>query len=401
MRPLSFAGFLGLILLAEAAAPGQTTRPTTQPTEEPKDATPDKVAVTVNGHDIMESEVARVFESLIRRQPRSQTLTEARKARMRAQQRPRLLNWLIENQLLDEAAAKAGITISQDEVVAKFNRAVDMMLKTHGLTREEFDEQTRRQYGQSVDEVRTQQLADPTYRQAVLQAKLLEHRFPEELRISDEQIEKYYNDNREKVFQRPVQVRASHILIQTNASMTEEEKAAARKKAEEVLVEAKKPGADFAALAREYSQCPSKRRGGDRGYFARSGPMPEAFAEAAFALKIGEISGVVETSQGYHIIQVTGRKEATNIPLDEVKDAIRELFKTRAFDGLRRRYVKELKKTARIVYPGTAPSSQPTTAPAATPAESVAPPAAAPTTMPSTPLANPPTTRPAGEPIPQ
>lgn len=401
MRLLTFAGFMGLILVAETAAPGQTTRPATQPAEEPKEVTPDKVAVTVNGHDIMESEVTNLFESMMKRHPRSQTRTEAQKARMLEQQRPRLLNWLIENQLLDEAAEKAGITVTQDEVIAKFDRAVETMLKTRGLTRQEFEEETSHQYGQSLDEVRTQQLADPTYRQAVLHAKLLEHRFPEKLAIPDKQIEKYYNDNRDKVFQRPVQVRASHILIQTNPSMTEEEKAAARKKAEEVLAEAKKPGADFAALALEYSNCPSKTRGGDQGFFPRSGRMPEAFAEAAFALKIGEISDVVETPRGYHIIKVTGRKEASNVPLEEVKDAIRELFKTRAFRGLRDRYAKELKEKARIVYPGTAPTTQPTTAPAIASPERVSPPASAPATMPSAPPGTLPSTRPAREPAAQ
>jgi hypothetical protein len=117
---------------------------------------------------------------------------------MRAQQRPRVLIWLIENRLLDEVAEKAGIIVTQDEVIAKFDQAVEMMLKTRGLTCEEFGEQTRRQYGQSSDEVRTQQLADPTWRQAVLHAKLLEHQFPEELTIPDEQIEKYYHDNLER-----------------------------------------------------------------------------------------------------------------------------------------------------------------------------------------------------------
>jgi peptidyl-prolyl cis-trans isomerase C len=398
MRLFSFAGFMGVILLAETAAPGQTTRPATQPAEESKDVAPDKVAVTVDGHDIMESDVTSTFESLLRRQPRSQSLTDAQKARLLARRRPRILNWLIENRLFDEAAEKAGITVTHDEVVAKFDEAVEMLLKTRGLTREEFDEQTRRQYGQSLDEVRAQQLADPTYRQAVLQAKLLEHRFPEKMKVTDEQIEEYYHDNLKQVFQRPAQVRASHILIQTNPSMTEEEKAAARKKIEEILVEAKKPGADFAALARKYSECPSRTRGGDRGYFPREGRMPEAFAEAAFALRVGEISDVVETPQGYHIIKVTGRKEATNVPLDEVKDAIRELLETRKFEKLREPYAKELMKTAQIVYPGTAPTTQPTTAPAAPSAEPTVPPPTAPPAIPPPPSVPGLTTRPVQQP---
>jgi peptidyl-prolyl cis-trans isomerase C len=394
MRFLSIAGFMGLILLAETAACGQTTRPITQPAEEPKETTPDKVAVTVDGHPIMESDVTRMFETMMQRQPRSRSWSEERKAQLLARQRPRILNWLIENRLLNEAAAKAGITVTQDEVEAKFDRAVDMMLKTNGLTRQEFDEQTRRRYGHSLDEVRAQQIADPTYRDAVLHAKLLEHRFPEELAIPEKQIEQYYQDNRERVFQRPAEVRASHILIRTEPSLSSEERAAARKKAEEVLAEAKKPDADFAALAREYSDSPSKARGGDVGYFSQESPMSKAFVEAAFALKVGEISDVIETERGYDIIKVTGRKDATDVSLDEVKDAIRELLETRKLRELREQYTTELIKSAHIVYPGAAPATQPATAPA----EPVSPPTTAPAATPSTPSAEPPTTRPAPEP---
>jgi hypothetical protein len=106
----------------------------------------------------------------------------------------------------------------------------------------------------------------------------------------------------------PDEITASHILIsyqgaeRSSATRTKDE---AKKLAEEVLAKASAPGADFAALAREYSDEPgAKERGGDLGAF-KKGAMAPAFEEAAFKLKVGEISGVVETSFGFHIIKRT------------------------------------------------------------------------------------------------
>lgn len=105
----------------------------------------------------------------------------------------------------------------------------------------------------------------------------------------------------------PTQVGARHILIQYEGSMRAGEdidrtKEEAREKIEEILAEAKKDGADFGALAKEHSDGPSGPQGGDLGTFGR-GRMHPAFEQAAFALEVGEVSGVVETPFGFHIIK--------------------------------------------------------------------------------------------------
>ena len=128
-----------------------------------------------------------------------------------------------------------------------------------------------------------------------------------------------------------------------------------------MLIEVKKPGADFAALAREHSSCPSgKRSGGDLGYFAKARMVP-AFSEAAFAMKAGDISDVVETDFGYHIIKVTGRVAAGEaMPFDAVKDQIRTQLEQQKLRTVVDRYRGELKSKAKIVYPpGKEPPSQP------------------------------------------
>lgn len=90
------------------------------------------------------------------------------------------------------------------------------------------------------------------------------------------------------------QVKASHILVKK------------RSEAEKILEELKK-GASFAELAKNHSECPSKKRGGDLGWFGRGKMVPE-FEKAAFSLKKGELSDIVKTQFGYHIIKVTDTK---------------------------------------------------------------------------------------------
>lgn len=114
-------------------------------------------------------------------------------------------------------------------------------------------------------------------------------------------------------FMLPEQVQASHILFRGDD---------ARERAAKALIELRKPGADFGKLASELSQDPgSAQRNGDLGFFAR-GRMAKAFEDAAFALQTDEISDVVETEFGAHIIKVTARRPASRKPFEEVKEQL-------------------------------------------------------------------------------
>jgi peptidyl-prolyl cis-trans isomerase D len=124
------------------------------------------------------------------------------------------------------------------------------------------------------------------------------------IKVSKEDVERNYNAQLGK-YTTPEQIRASHILLTTEGK----DDAAVRAQAEQVLKEAKS-GADFAALAKKYSQDESNaQQGGDLDYFTR-GRMVPAFETAAFALAPGEMSDLVKTEFGYHIIKVTDRKPA-------------------------------------------------------------------------------------------
>ncbi|HYD79997.1 MAG TPA: SurA N-terminal domain-containing protein [Paucimonas sp.] len=142
-----------------------------------------------------------------------------------------------------------------------------------------------------------------------------------EINVSDADIKSYYDQN-QKRYGTEEQRRASHILISVKKDASAADKAAAKKKAEDLLAQARKNPADFAKLAKENSQDPgSAERGGDLDFFAK-GMMVKPFEEATYKLKQGEISDVVESEFGYHIIQLTGIKPAAIKPFDEVKGEI-------------------------------------------------------------------------------
>ncbi len=141
--------------------------------------------------------------------------------------------------------------------------------------------------------------------------------FASAVSVSDREIERYYQQNSSR-YETAEQVAASHILFKTDPGANEEE---VRKKAEAVLAQAK-AGADFAELARQYSEDTSAENGGDLGLFGRGQMVPE-FEAAAFSLPEGQVSDLVRSTYGFHIIKVTGRQAAIVRPLDSVRDEIR------------------------------------------------------------------------------
>jgi peptidyl-prolyl cis-trans isomerase D len=143
--------------------------------------------------------------------------------------------------------------------------------------------------------------------------------------VTPADVERYYNQNVQQ-FQTPEQVRASHILLKTEGKND----ADVRKQAEEVLAKVKANG-DFAALAKQYSEDTSKDQGGDLGLFGRGRMVPE-FETAAFSMQPGQVSDLVKSQFGYHIIKVTERKEPTTTPIDQVRAQIQQQLSSQMAD---------------------------------------------------------------------
>ena len=160
-------------------------------------------------------------------------------------------------------------------------------------------------------------------------------RFEAEAQVTEEMIQSYFDLNK-KDYGTPKKVRARHILFRLGPNADQEAIEAARKKALEVLKEARS-GKDFAELAKKYSEDPgSREKGGDLGFFTRE-RMVKPFSDAAFAMKKGEISEPVKTPFGWHIIKVEDIQEAKEPVLEEAADQIRDKLKkdaarTLAFD---------------------------------------------------------------------
>jgi peptidyl-prolyl cis-trans isomerase C len=162
---------------------------------------------------------------------------------------------------------------------------------------------------------------------------------------TDAEARQFYEKNPEK-FKQGDTVRASHILLKVDEKTPEALRKQARSRIEAILKRVR-GGEDFAALAKQHSHDGSARQGGDLGYFER-GAMVPAFSQAAFSLKPGEISGVVTTEFGYHIIKVTDKKAAATVPYDQVSGRIVEFLTSQKKQERAEQFVEAAKKRARI-----------------------------------------------------
>lgn len=330
---------------------GQLWPLVSQVAEKEKETPVQSVAVTVNGYSITKSELDRMCDAVVDQQVQGQSASPEQLAQMRASLSPQILEVLVDNRLLDEDVTRAQIDVTDADLAGEMERLMDAHLVRSGATRAEFEKGLQGQEGMSLKEFLAARASDPNFKQSVLHTRLLGKKYPNELVVTEEAIKARYEESMDSDCSEPAAVRASHILIGTDKTMAQEEKIAVRKRAEAVLAEAKIPGADFGALAAEHSSCPSRAKGGDLGFFPREGAMVEPFAAAAFALKTGEVSDIVETQFGYHIISVTEKKGAVAVPFVQASGAIREQLEAEKLGGLRQRHVAELRKTAEITYP--------------------------------------------------
>jgi peptidyl-prolyl cis-trans isomerase C len=172
------------------------------------------------------------------------------------------------------------------------------------------------------------------FKKLTLISELLQKEIMAKAKVSENEVKEYYDKHKQE-FAATSQIRASHILVKTEAE------------AVKVLARLKK-GEKFAALAKELSvDKPSAANGGDIGYFSRGQMVPE-FERAAVGLKVGETSGPVKTSFGYHIIKVTDKKTGPIVEFDRVKDVIMQRLSAEkqkeAFDA----YISDLKKNYKV-----------------------------------------------------
>jgi peptidyl-prolyl cis-trans isomerase C len=266
-----------------------------------------------------------------------------------------VLRRLVDNIMYTNKAKALGIAITDADVNAKFEEH-----KNRFGGEQAFNEYLNRTHN-TVDELRSD------IRENLTREKVIDQ-LAGAVAVTDEEIRKEYEDNKARYVD-PEKVRASHILIKINKaefldpeklkalSPEERQKAEeaaelkakdkARKQAEKVLALVKKKGADFAALAKEYSEDPSKDKGGDLGFFTRN-RMAKPFSDAAFTLKPNEISGIVETRFGFHIIKAFEHQAEVQKKFEEVSDQIKQSLESRKKNEARRKVMQDLKNESKV-----------------------------------------------------
>ncbi len=271
----------------------------------------------VNGQEIAREVFNREY---------TQTLERYQKARhevkpaLRERLKDNIMRRLVDAELIRQQSSKMQVSIEGADTAEKWQAHK----KRYGS--EEAFKSFLERAGTTADDVRRQ------FENNLLREKVFA-KVSESVKIDAAEIKKFYDDNQAR-YDEPEQIKASHILFRTPPNAKADDKAKKKAVAEDVLKQLKK-GGSFEALAKKYGEDPTKDRGGDLGYFTK-GRMVKSFEEAAWSLKKGKISGIIETQFGFHIIKKTDHKKARKKPFGEVKEQIeRSLLARRRNQSIR------------------------------------------------------------------
>jgi peptidyl-prolyl cis-trans isomerase C len=319
---------------AASAQAGQSA-PAAKPAEPAAEAPPKpvpaqlpEVIARVNGEAINKSE----FEKAI------QNVEGRAGGPVPADQRDRVsrgvLDQLIAYRLLMQETKSRNIEVPDTEVDARIAQ-----IKQQFPSEDEFKKQLA-QRQMTVEQLRSDAKSDMQV------AKMLETEVNTKVAVQPNDVNTFYQQNPDK-FQQPERVRASHILIRTEENADAKAKEAAKAKAADLLKQVK-AGKDFAELAKQHSQDPgSAVQGGDLGFF-QQGQMVGAFERAAFALKPGEVSDIVETPFGFHIIKMAEKQAARTVPIDEVKPQIEQFLQNQQRQQKTQAFIETLKSKGKV-----------------------------------------------------
>jgi len=261
----------------------------------------DEAVAVVNGQNITAGALQREIQGITARvEAQGKKLSEAEQNSLKEA----TLEKLVKLELLGQESKKANIVAGKADIDKEIDgfrkgfpdsKAFTKALSDAGVTEAEL----RKQIGKNI----------------AIQ-KFIDSRFKSKAQVSEQEAKAFYNGNQDK-FSQPELAHARHILIASKATESKEERE--RKRAKLVQIKKQiKGGADFAELAKQSSDCPSKERGGDLGFFPK-GQMVKPFEQAVFKLNPGEVSDVVETEFGFHLIRLEEKRAAKTVSFDDAK----------------------------------------------------------------------------------
>ncbi len=321
------AGIASILGSTTFAAPTKSSPPA-------KASTPPAptVAALVNGEKIMMAELNKAVDFTIRR---SQMMPSNHPLPERSVLQKKTLDDLIGQKLILQDAAKRKIVVDAKEVEAELTK-----VKANFPQSEDTFNKMLKNAGFTIVTLRTDIRNQLTVR------KVVDRDFSPKVKVTDEAVADFYGKNTSR-FAWPEQTHARHILIMLKPEATDDEKKAAESKANDLLARVQK-GEDFSELAKGNSDDPgSKGQGGDLGFFPKGMMVPQ-FEEAAFTLKPGEVSKVISTPYGYHIIKCEEKRDAGTAPLDKVKDDIKSFLTNQEIGRMLDDHVTRLRKTAKV-----------------------------------------------------
>ena len=317
---------------APAPPPAGSTAPapkTTATAPKPARAAGTDVIARVNGGPILR----RDFDLMVQVQFRQRGPGQRRHEDLQAV-REAALDTLIDGELLYQKAAQAKITIGDAEV-----REAAARLKTQLGTPEEAADFLKESGISDRD-------LDGQVRRSLMVKRYVDRDVAPEIEVTDAQARAWY-DAHPEAMTRPESVRISQIVVHVPPQAAAVPRAAARQKIEEILKELK-AGKEFAEMARLYSDGPEAKRGGDVGWIWAGGGALPPVERAALALQPGQMSDIVESRRGFHLIKATERRPAGPIPFADARDRIVARILDEQRDERVRVFVAELRRGARI-----------------------------------------------------
>lgn len=287
------------------------------------------VVARVNGQELFERQLKTIIDTLMPRTSFHATIRPEKRTELRSE----AMELLIKQELYFQEAKKQGLSIERAELKEAVKR-----LKARFRSEDEFEKAlarsgyTKKSYEREVE-------------RNLLINKFIEKEITQKSRVTDTELKEYYEKNK-KDFLRPESMRMRHILIKVEPTATEEERQKMREKAEDVLEKARS-GEDFSGLAYTYSMDEWRVKGGDLGLVHRGRLDPE-FEDSAFQLDAGQLSDIIETIYGYHIMKVDEKYPPTQMTYDEVKDKLRRQREEKRRQDLDENLLKRLKENAKI-----------------------------------------------------
>ncbi|KFZ44771.1 hypothetical protein DS62_00900 [Smithella sp. SC_K08D17] len=289
---------------------------------------PSEAAVSVDGRILKKAELENLIKD--RLAMLKDKVPADKQKEFRDNIRKRLIDEFIMRTLLNDEMARKKVAVNdqeikltKDKIQASLpaNKKVDEFLKENKISQEDII------LGIKVEKFMNKEIGDKA-------------------KPSQKEINKFYKENKDKLFLSPESVHVRHILVSVNKDDSEKIKAEKKAKIENLRKQLLN-GGDFAELARKNSDCPSKEAGGDLN-FIKKGQTVKAFDDAAFSQEKNAIGPVIKTEFGYHVIQVLDRKPARTIALGEVKNRISAFLeqqnKSKAFTDI----LKKLQQNAKI-----------------------------------------------------